>query len=92
MSLVDRFFEEARPPYIAKDIVHERLAGISFADILDRVGDDCFSPANREGRYLFYNVNALRGGKIDVIAFGQTQKAADDAIQTDLPRLLGIAD
>ena len=40
MRLVDRLVDGERPPYRAQDFHHERLTGLTFADILARVGDD----------------------------------------------------
>ena len=44
-----------------------------------------------KGRFIFYNVGPLtRCGKLDVIALGRTPDEAEEALGSDLPRLLGL--
>lgn len=91
MHLVERLVGHPRPPYRAQDFIDERLVGATFEDILGRVGDAVFDPRSGRGRYVFYNIGPLREhGKLDVIAFGDTQEAAEEALEEELPRLLGL--
>ena len=93
MHLVDRLVTHrrgVRPPYRAQDVTAPRLAGARFADLLQLVGDEAFDPARGTGRFIFYNVGPLAAfGKLDVIALGDTQDAAERAMTESLPRLLG---
>lgn len=90
MSLLDRLLPR-RPPYRAQDLVHKKLVGATLPDILKRVGDDLFRPADRRGRFVFYNTGPLADhGKLDVIALGTTQNEAERALEEDLPRLLNL--
>lgn len=91
MHLVDRVVPKPRPPYRAQDFVHERLLETRFGDLLQRVGRDAFDARTGAGRYIFYNVGPLAGcGKLDVIALGETQAEAEQAMLADLPRTLGL--
>ena len=95
MSLVDRVVSGSRagrrPLYRAQDFVHGGLVGASFADILECCGDELFDVKSGRGRFIFYNVGPLaEHGKLDVIAFGDSQAAAEEALRDRLPRLLGI--
>ena len=91
MALLDRLFPDGRPPYRARDFVHPDLVGASFVELLDRVGDEAWDRESRQGRFLFYNTGPLKGhGKLDVIALGENQAAADAALEDDLPRLWGL--
>ena len=91
MHLVDRVVPGPRPPYWAQDYMHHDLIGVSFPEILSRVGDAVYDPATGKGRYIFYNVGPLaRTGKFDVIALGDTAVAAEESMKHDLPRRLGI--
>lgn len=91
MHLVDRVVAGPRPPYRAQDFVHEKLEAIRFGDVLDQLGPEVFDRHTQRGRFLFYNVGPLAEfGKLDVIALGPTQAAAEQALLADLPRLLGL--
>ena len=91
MVLVDRVVDGPRPPYRAQDFVHPRLVGLTFEEILARLGDQVFDRRSRRGRYLLYNVGPLSGfGKLDVIAIGAHQSDAEQALLSDLPRLLHL--
>ena len=91
MYLVERLVGTPRPPYRAQDFMHEHLIGVSFPEILERVGDEVFDPATGRGRYVFYNVGPLaQHGKLDVIAFGDTQEDAERALEEELPELLKL--
>lgn len=92
MNLLDRLLGgDPRPPYRAQDFEHEDLVGVAFADVLSRLGDEVFDPNTRRGRYVLYNVGCLAdSGKLDVIALGETQELAEQALLEDLPRLLGL--
>ena len=93
MHLVDRLVTRSRgsrPAYRAQYVTASRLAGARFADLLQLVGDDAFDPVRGTGRFVFYNVGPLAAfGKLDVIALGDTQDAAERAMTESLPRLLG---
>ena len=91
MFLVDRVVEGTLPPYRAQDFVHPNLADLDFSEILARVGDAVFDRRTQQGRYIFYNIGPLaKHGKLDVVALGSTQAEAEQALQTELPRLLGL--
>ena len=92
MALMDRLFPQGRPPYRARDFVHPDLEGVGFGDLLAVVGAEAWDYRSGKGKYLFYNTGPMRGfGKLDVIAIGATQSEADDALEEDLPRLLGLS-
>ena len=72
-----------------KAAIDERLVGVPFDDILARVGDQLYQPSNPGGRFIFYNVGPLSAsGKLDVIAVGDSQDAAEQALTVDLAKLL----
>ena len=100
MALLDRLLERQdnrpagnpRPPYRAQDFVNPGLVGAPIGDILAAVGEDLFDPKTGKGRFVFYNVGPLDVfGKLDVIALGRSQDAAEAAVEEDLPRLLGLS-
>jgi hypothetical protein len=65
--------------------------GLSFEDVLERLGEQAFDRRTQRGRYLLYNVGPLsKFGKLDVIAFGTHQAAAEHALVSDLPRRLRL--
>jgi hypothetical protein len=91
MALLDRLVGPPRPAYRAQDVVHTRLVGASFTDLLEQVGEEAYDARTGRGRYVFYNTGPLAGfGKIDIIAIGDSQEEADAALDEDLPRLLGL--
>ena len=91
MHLVDRVVTGPRPPYRAQDFSHERLTGITFDEVLERLGGDVFDQRRQTGRYIFYNLGPLaQSGKLDVIAIGETQAEAEQALLADLPRRLAL--
>ena len=91
MHLVDRVVSGPRPCYRGQDFVHERLQGRGFREVLERVDRHAFDAGAQTGRYIFYNVGPLaEHGKLDVIALGETQAEAEQALLADLPRLLGL--
>ena len=91
MHLVDRLVRGSRPPYRAQDFVHDRLAEATFPEIVARLGPDLFNAARQTGRFIFYNVGPLpMFGKLDVIAIGDTQAEAEQALLSDLPRRMGL--
>ena len=91
MSLLDRLLGSPRPPYRAQDLVNPGLVGVSFLQILKAVGDEAYDARTANGRYIFYNTGPLAEfGKLDVIALGSSQAAAETALEEDLPRLLGL--
>ena len=89
MHLVDRVVSGRRPPYRAQDILLPGLAGLSFDRLALALEDRPFDHRSQQGRYLLYNVGPLyRFGKLAVIALGDTQADADEALLCDLPRRL----
>ena len=65
------------------------LIGARFDQLLDLAGGELFDPARGTGRFIFYNVGPLTAfGKFDVIALGETQAAAERAMEETLPALL----
>ena len=90
MSLLDRLLPE-RPPHRVQELLSDELIGLTVSDLARGVGDDLFDAAERNGRFIFYNVGPLpRHGKLCAIAVAADQQEADRAIEEDLPRLLGI--
>jgi hypothetical protein len=91
MHLIDRLIQGPRPAYRAQDFMHHDLIGVSFEEILRRVGEAVYDPAAGRGRYVFYNVGPLaRYGKLDVIALGDSPRHAEQLLREDLPRRLGL--
>ena len=91
MHLLDRLFPGKRPNYRAQDFVQPALTGVSFREILERVGDAAWSRRRPGGRFIFYNVGPLaEHGKLDVVALGADRAAADRALGEELPRRLGL--
>jgi hypothetical protein len=91
MHLVDRVTQGPRPTYWAQDYVHEGLVGVEFREVLERLGDSVYDVTTGRGQYVLYNVGPLaKHGKLDVIAFGDTPREAEDAVRVELPRLLGL--
>jgi len=91
MALLDRLFPNGRPHYRARDFVHPGLTGAAFSDLLEVVDDAVWNHRSGKGRYIFYNTGPLRPfGKLDVIALGSTQDEADDALEEELPKILGL--
>ena len=91
MALLDRLIGSPRPPHRAQDFVEPRLVGVSFMELLERIGDQAFEAAHARGRYIFYNTGPLTEfGMLDVIALGRTQEEADAAMEVDFPHLLGL--
>lgn len=91
MHLVDRVAGAPRPTYRAQDVLHAGLRGASFTEVLAALGDSLWTPATRTGTFVVYNVGPLATrGKLDVVAFGGTPEAADEALLIELPRRLGL--
>ena len=91
MRLVDRLVPGPRPHYRAQDYMNRELIGVSFPEILRRVGDAVYDPDSGKGRFIFYNVGPLtRSGKLDVIALGRAPEEAAQALAEELPRRLGL--
>ena len=91
MHLVDRVFRGPRPPYRAQDFQHERLLDRGFSEVRDRLGPELFSSSTQTGRYILYNIGPLAAhGKLDVVALGDTQAEAEQALLADFPRFLGL--
>lgn len=91
MHLIDRVLGGPRPPYRAQDISSPGLVGVSFEDLLARFGPRLYDRRRGTGRYLLFNVGPLqRFGKLAVIALGGSQQEADEALEVDLPKHLGL--
>lgn len=89
MHLVDRLFGAPRPPYRAQDVVRPELIGVSFPEILARVGADVYDPRSGRGRFVFYNVGPLAAsGKLDVVSVGASRAEAEVGLEEVLPDLL----
>lgn len=92
MALLDRVLTGPRPRYRAQDFIRSELVGASFRELLAAVGDAAWSAASGRGRFVFYNTGPLAGhGKIDVISMGRTQDEAEEGLEAELPRLLGLS-
>lgn len=90
MHLVDRVVQGPRPAYLAQDVIHPSLVGMSFDEVCARLGDSLFDANTQRGRYILYNVGPLAlQGKLDVIALGDSPDDAFEAMRTRLPALLG---
>lgn len=91
MAWLDRLIPGPRPPYRARDFEHPDLVDADFTELLRQVGEAAWDARTGRGRFLFYNTGPLRGhGKLDVIALGASQAAADAALEDELPRLWGL--
>ncbi len=91
MALVDRLFPNGRPCYRARDVAHETLVGESFQALAARLGDALYDARTGRGRFILYNLGCLApAGKLDVIALGSDLTAATQALEEELPRLLGL--
>ena len=91
MHLVDRLFPHERPLYRAQDYMSDALVGMPFGDLTERMGPSLYDPKTGAGRYVLYNVGPLVDrGKFDVIALGATQSEVDGAIESELPKILGL--
>ena len=92
MNLVDRLHPGGRPPYQAQAFVHPELAGITFEQLLARLGDAVQDRGPGTGRFLLYNVGPLEQfGKFDVVALGSSRSHVEDMVTRELPRRLGLA-
>ena len=90
MHLVDRVVQGPRPAYLAQDVIHPSLVGMSFDEVCARLGDSLFDANTQRDRYILYNVGPLAlQGKLDVIALGDSPDDAFEAMRTRLPALLG---
>ena len=92
MHLVDRLVTRTRgvrPPYRAQDVTARHLVGARFDQLLALAGGEAYDAGRGTGRFIFYNVGPLTAlGKFDVIALGETQAAAERAMEETLPALL----
>ena len=91
MNLVDRLYPGGRPPYQAQAFTHPELVGITFRQLLARLGDAVHERGAGAGRFLLYNVGPLRQfGKFDVVALGSSRSHVEDLIAVELPRRLSV--
>jgi len=93
MTFVDRLMAgRPRPPYRAQDFIHSGLVGANFGDLVEQVGSEAYDVQSGTGRFIFYNTGPLEThGKLDVIAMGETQEEAEEALEEALPRTLGLS-
>ncbi len=95
MHLVDRITpaDSPRPDYVATDYyLSEAQMGMTFSDLRSALDDDLYSPQNRSGRFVLYNVGPLRScGKFDVISIGESPEDARRGIDDILPRKLSAS-
>ncbi len=91
MNLVDRIHPDGRPPYQAQDVVHPNLVGLTFDELLRRLGRSVEDRGLEAGRFLVYNVGPLeRYGKFDVVALGSSREHVDELMTEELPQRLGL--
>jgi hypothetical protein len=91
MHLMDRVINGPRPPYWAQDYMHPGLEGVSFEDVVDRLGDALYDRSTGQGCYVLYNVGPLeRNGKLDVVAIGRDSIEAEALVRDDFPHRLGL--
>ena len=91
MNLVDRLYPEGRPPYQAQAYVHPGLKGLTFEEVLARLGDSVNDRGPAEGRFVLYNVGPLeRSGKFDVVAIGSSREHVEQLMTEELPGRLGL--
>ena len=91
MNLVDRLYPEGRPAYQAQGFVHRDLAGLSFEELLARLGASLCDRGIGAGRFLLYNVGSLeRFGKFDVVAIGSSREHVDQLMTEELPGRLEL--
>ncbi len=92
MNLVDRLYSGGRPPYQAQALVHPELVGLTFEQLLARLGDTVHHRGSEAGRYLLYNVGPLKEfGKFDVVALGSSRSHVDELMTVELPRRLALS-
>ena len=92
MNLVDRLHPGGRPPYQAQDFVHPDLVGLTFRQLLARLGDTVLDRGQAAGRFLLYNVGPLEQfGKFDVVALGSSRAHVEELMTRELPRRLGVS-
>jgi hypothetical protein len=90
MHLVDRLFEQ-RPPYIATDYESEKLKGMTFPELKERLEGTLYDAETGEGRFILYNVGPLTDvGKFDIISIGESPGEAKQGIDEVLPERLGL--
>jgi hypothetical protein len=91
MNLVDRLYPDGRPPYQAQAFVHPELTGLTFRQLLARLGDRVRDRSSGAGRFLLYNVGPLAEfGKFDVVALGSSRSHVAELMTVELPRLLRL--
>ena len=91
MNLVDRLYPAGRPPYQAQAYVDPGLAGLTFEELLRRLGDSVNDRGTAEGRFVLYNVGPLeRFGKFDVVAIGSSREHVEQLMTGELPGRLGL--
>ncbi len=91
MHFVDRIVPGGRPPYVAMDVMDERLEGVEFEQLLERTGEELYDPVSGKGRFAFYNPGPLaESGKIDVVAIGETPAEAVRGVDEILPEIWGL--
>jgi hypothetical protein len=87
---VDRIWTDARPSYRARDYISEAWVGATFDDLATALGDRLYDVRTGTGTFVLYNVGCLKTyGKFDVVAIGADGLAANNALEDELPRLLG---
>lgn len=92
MNLVDRLHPGGRPPYQAQDFVHPDLVGLTFRQLLARLGDTVLDRGQAAGRFLLYNVGPLEQfGKFDVVALGSSRAHVEELMTRELPHRLGVS-
>ncbi len=90
MHLMDRLFPAGRPSYRAQDVVLAGWVGRSFADLEKRLGPTLYDPSTGRGSFILYNPGPFATtGKIDVIALGEDQAAANAALEDQFLRVVG---
>lgn len=91
MNLIDRLYPGGRPPYQAQGFVHAALTGLTFEEILARLGGSLQDRGVDAGRFVLYNVGPLTEfGKFDVIAIGSDRDHVDELMTEELPGRLGL--
>ena len=94
MHLVDRIvnYQGERPAYMATDyFLPDSHRGMGFADVLEALEPELYSPQTGDGRFILYNVGPLdEHGKFDVISLGEDSDDARRGIDEVLRERLGL--
>jgi hypothetical protein len=87
MTLMNRIFGDwAVEPYLSCSFEHPVLGQMTFAQVMEALGDDLYDAGTREGRLILFNPQklAVQAG-LDLIVRGRTEEEAGDYVREVLP-------